>query len=222
MIGLKSSKEAQRELGEYTLFGSTRVYTIEPLPEDLDLHFVLDTIEKKIPKVFFYDIDSIFIGQFKEFVERDVNAFYSDGAIFVTNHQDDEQDLLDDIVHEAAHAVERVFPEYIYDGHLEREFLLKRKTLFHRLQSDKHSVDIDSFLDVKYSREFDEFLYLEIGYPLLTSLTFDLFNSPYAITSLQEYWANGFEGFFTGDPMRIKSISPEIYKKIVTLTDKHS
>ena len=222
MIDLKSSKTAQRNLGEYTLFGSTHVYTIEPLPEDFDLHFVLETIEEKIPKVFFHDIDSIFIGQFKEFLEREINAFYSDGAIFVTNHQSDEGDLLNDIVHEAAHSVERMFPEYIYDGNLEHEFLSKRKTLFQRLGAEGWSVDLNSFLDVKYSTEFDEFLYLEIGYPLLTSLTFDLFNSPYAITSLQEYWANGFEGFFTEDPFRIKSISPEIYKKITTLTDKHT
>jgi hypothetical protein len=222
MINLKSSEEAQRDLGEYVLFGTIRVYTIEPLPEEIDLHSVLQTIEKKIPKVFFHDIDSIFIGQFKEFVERGINAFYSDGAIFVTNHQDDEQDLMDDIVHETAHSVERMFPEHIYDESLEQEFLLKRKTLFSRLKAEDWKLDFEDFLEVKYSPEFDNMLYMEIGYPLLASLTFDLFNSPYAVTSLQEYWANGFEGFFTKDPYRIKSVSPQVYKKITTLIDNHS
>lgn len=212
----------QHNLGEHVLFGTIRVYTIEPLPEELDLYSVLKGIEEKIPKIFFHDIDSIFIGQFKEFAERDINAFYSDGAIFVTNHQDDEGDLLDDIVHEAAHSVERMFPEHIYDELLEREFLLKRKTLFSRLGAEGWRLDLEDFLEVKYSPEFDNMLYVEIGYPLLASLTFDLFNSPYAATSLQEYWANGFEGFFTKDPYRIKSISPQIYKKITTLIDNHS
>jgi len=218
---LKSSRAARKDLGEYTLFGKINVYTLAPVPEVVDVSYVLDVIEEKIPSVFFHDIDSIFIGEFKEFVERDVNAFYSDGAIFVTNWQDSNEDLLDDIVHEAAHAVWRMFPEYIYDDNLEQEFFGKRKRLFHRLRGEGWKISIGPFLKMEYSKEFDEFLYMEIGYPILTNLTFDLFNSPYGITSFQEYWANGFEGFFVDDPYRIKSISPEIYNKITTLINKY-
>ena len=217
----KSSEEIQKKIGEHTLFGAIQVYTLESLPENIDLHAVLRVIEEKIPRIFFHDIDSIFIGQFKEFYEKNINAFYSDGAIFATNHQESDEDLLNDIVHEIAHSVERMFPEHIYDEHLEGEFLTKRKKLFHRLKAEGHHFDPQPFLEVGFSTEFDEFLYMEVGYPLLTSLTFDLFNSPYAITSLQEYWANGFEGFFVADPYRIKSISPEVYNKITTLINKY-
>ena len=191
------------------------------MPSHVDLRLVLDTIEERVPKVFFHNIDSIYVGQFKEFEEKQINAFYSHGAIFVTNLQDNEQDLLDDITHEVAHAVERMFPEYIYDDQLESEFLARRQRLFNRLKREGWDIDIDRFLNIHYTSDFDELLHMEIGYPLLASLTHDLFNSPYAVTSLSEYWANGFEEYFIGDAERIKILSPQIYKKIVTLTEKY-
>jgi len=44
-----------------------------------------------------------------------------------------------------------------------------------------------------------------------------LFFSPYAITALKEYWANGFENYVVGDyndRRKLKEISPELFKKI--------
>ena len=221
MFNLKSSKQAKKELGEHSLFGRVNVYTLQPLPEHIDLQHVIETVEERVPSVFFHDIDSIFIGHFKEFDENDSNAFYSDGALFITNKQSTDEDLLDDIVHETAHAVERMFPEYIYDSELEAEFVGKRKRLFQRLKSDGWDVDLDDFVQVGFSKEFDEFLYMGVGYPILSAHTTDLFNSPYGATSIQEYWANGFEGFFVRSPHRIKKISPQIHNKITTLINKY-
>jgi hypothetical protein len=217
----KSADTAREVLGEYLLFSSINVYTLRPLPDNVSLLSVLGTIEERIPQVFFHNIDSIYIGHFEEFEKRSINAFYSHGALFVTNDQSSEADLIDDIVHETAHAVEKMFPEHIYDASLESEFLSKREKLFNRLKREGWDFKISQFLDTHYTREFDELLYMEIGYPSLASLTHDLFNSPYGITSLQEYWANGFEAYFLGDAQRIKSLSPQVYKKITTLIEKY-
>ena len=203
MFNFKSSAQAKKELGEHTLFGRVNIYTLQTLPENIDLQYVIETIEERVPSVFFHDIDSIFIGYFKEFEERDINAFYSDGALFITNEQMNDEDLLDDIVHETAHAVERMFPEY------------------HRLKSEGWDIDLDDFVQVGYSTELDQFFYMEVGYPAMSSLTVDLFNSPYGATSIQEYWANGFEGFFLKNPQRIRKISPQIYNKMTTLINKY-
>jgi hypothetical protein len=63
-------------------------------------------------------------------IEKGVNALYEDGAIYITNNQTDEMDMIDDIVHELAHSVENNFPDVIYgDGKLEAEFL-RKKTCF--------------------------------------------------------------------------------------------
>jgi len=221
MFNLKSSEQVRKELGEHSLFGRVNIYTLQPLPDHIDLEYVIETIRKRVPSVFFHNIDSIFIGYFKEFEEKDINAFYSDGALFITNEQTTNEDLLDDIIHETAHAVERMFPEHIYDHNLESEFVGKRKRLFQRLKSDGWNVDLDDFVQVGYSNDFDDLLYMEIGYPILSAHTVDLFNSPYGATSIQEYWANGFEGFFLKNPQRIKEISPQIYNKITTLINKY-
>ena len=64
---------------------------------------------------------------------------------------------------------------------------------------------------------FDEFLYKTVGYETLVNITMGLFISPYAATSLKEYFANGFEAYFIGDRSYLKKISPYIYDKIEQL-----
>lgn len=226
-MNFKDSSQSKNELGEHILFGAIQVYTLQPLPDDVNLSAVLKNIEEKIPKMFFHNIDSIYIGHFKEFDENDTNAFYSDGALFITNDQDNDADLLDDIIHETAHAVELEYEGYIYDLDLEREFLAKRKRLYDRLSTGRDGnpftsslaslINKEDFFRLEYNKDFDDLLYQDLGYDFLHNVSYDLFVSPYAITSLQEYWANGFENYFIGDSKDVKSISPVLYNKIETL-----
>lgn len=203
---------------EYVIFGDKMVYINDPLPEGFDTQYVIDTLQKLVPAHFAHEVDYIVVGQNDEFAERDINAVFKDGAIYVTNDQDDEDDMLDDIVHELAHAVEKMFGAEIYgDGDIELEFLGKRKRLFDLLKAD-YGEDINvlsrHFLNVEYSKKFDEFLYRVIGYPKLTTVTMGLFISPYGITSLREYFANGMEEYFLRDREYMNTISPELYSKI--------
>ena len=46
----------------------------------------------------------IYVGDFSHFEERDTNAAYENGAIYIINVQDNAMDMADDIVHEIAHA----------------------------------------------------------------------------------------------------------------------
>ena len=41
-----------------------------------------------------------------------------------------------------------------------------------------------------------------------------LFVSPYGATSIQEYFANGFEKYYLDNPRRVRDISPILYRKI--------
>jgi hypothetical protein len=68
---------------------------------------------------------------------------------------------------------------------------------------------------VEYDSKLDLFLYKEIGYGNLCSMTMGLFVSPYGATSLREYFANGFEEFFSGDREYLKRISPELFNKLM-------
>lgn len=209
-----SSSRSLKENKERTLHNKF-VFTQDPLPEDIDLDYVLEHIERRIPIHLFHLIDSILIGDFNFLNKRDINASYMDGAIYVTNRQHDEGDMIDDIVHELAHSVEELYRNDIYiDQSIEEEFLGKRKRLCNILSSEGAKVPMTSCLESEYNKSFDEFLYKDVGYEKLVSLTMGLFNSPYAATSLREYFANGFEAYFIGDRKYLQNISPFLYKKL--------
>ena len=76
------------------------------------------------------------------------------------------------------------------------------------------------FFDVEYSQKLDMFFYRDVGYDALSMLTVGLFVSPYGATSLREYFANGFEEYFTGEPHNLKKISPQLYIKFQNLVEK--
>ena len=209
----KSSKISENS--NLSFFGSINVFVKDPLPEDISLRIVLRRIESLLPYYFVNNIDAVYVGRFEEFVEMDTNAAYKDGALYITSDQYDEDDMIDDIVHEIAHAVEELAYEEIYaDDKIELEFLGKRKRLQSILKNEGFNVNRFDFLNPQYSKEFDMFLYREVGYPLMTTLTMGLFVSPYAATSLREYFARGFEEYYLKDKNYLTKISPMLYNKV--------
>ena len=216
----KTGEKALNERTEFYTFNDTFVYVKDPLPDNIDVSHVLEKIQRRVSSHLTNNIDSIFIGEFDDFIERGTNAFYKDGAIYVSNLQDDGDDMVDDIVHEISHSVEKTFSMYIYaSGSLEEEFLGKRKRLYNMLVASEAKIlpEESDFDNPEYSLEFDEYLYQDLGYPLLSNLTMGLFNSPYAITSLSEYYANGFEEYFLRDKRHLKLVSPVLYNVIEEL-----
>jgi hypothetical protein len=206
-----------------TLHGSTPVVVKDNLINDgISLASVISKIETIVPKFFTYGLDSIYVGDFDQFNDRGINAFYDDGSLYISNFQDDEADMIDDIVHEIAHHVEENHGMDIYgDKRLEKEFLGKRKKLYYLLDAEGYDVNIMDFLNPEFSREFDEFLSEKVGYPVLSGITQGLFYSPYGATSLREYFANGFENFhIKKDYNYLQIMSPVLYNKIENLLDK--
>jgi hypothetical protein len=210
-----SSEKVLNERKEYHLFNRIYVYIKDPLPQDINLTLVIQRIENTIPEHLTQDVDSIFIGQFEELIAREVEAVYDKGTIYLTNVQDDDDDIFDDIVHEIAHSIENWAGIEIYgDGAIEREFTAKRKKLFAILKSLNYDVQLIDFLDTEYSKNFDFFLYKTVGYDKLNLLTVGLFPSAYSATSIREYFAIGFEEYLYGDRKELKLNSPFLYERI--------
>ena len=210
-----SHQESIKSQNIYNIFGNTKVVVKDPLPDDIDSVYVFKKIDNLIPDYLKSNVDLVYIGQFEEFKQRDINALYKDGALYITNHQDDENDMIDDIIHEMAHSVEEIAGEEIYgDKKVENEFLGKREKLFYLLREQGYNISLERFLNPIYNKDFDMFLHREIGYPLMVSLTMGLFTSPYSATSLREYFANGFEQYFLKDRNYLKNLSPILYNRI--------
>jgi len=210
--------EKNRQMDNFYTPNGINVYVKDPLTNGLDMEEIVNTVEERIPSRFLSEVEMIIVGQLEEFEDRQINAMYKDGCLYITNEQDDADDLIDDIVHEMAHAIERQrkFNDFIYDdGLVEKEFLGKRKRLFHMLGEPMDKM-LD-YINPEYDKKFDMYLYKDLGYDKLRGETHSLFFSPYAITALKEYWANGFENYIVGDHsdrQKLKEISPELYKKI--------
>ena len=165
-----------------------------------DFKQALEKLEKALPGYFLMQgIDIIYVGEFEDLRERDLNAAYADGAIYVLPEQSSEQDFLDDIVHEVAHSLEERFTDFIYgDGKIQQEYKEKYLKLIGLMGKQAQIAIPEKFLKTvpfEYDPEWDEFLYQTVGYDILHILTPGLFASPYGATSLREYWANAFEHF---------------------------
>jgi len=210
----ESTWRAQRNKKEYTLFDHITVIVTDSLPENINLQAILRQIEKQVPEHLLRDVDSVYIGKFKELEERQVDSIYFNGSLLITNDQPSNKELFSTFIHEFGHAVEELDRDYIYgDNELAREFLAKRKTLYNLLKDD-YPLDKRQFLTIEFTPSFDELAYKDIGYDNLGVITNGLFISPYACTSLREYFANGFEHYFLKDGREIREICPKLYRKI--------
>ena len=215
----KSSEKHLLERREYSLFNKTVVFIKDPLPKEVNMTKVIKDIEKKLPSVLAHDLDAIYVGQFPELNSREVESVYMNGAVFISNKQNSVEEMCSSVVHEVAHGVEERYGEDIYgDSELVSEFLAKRKKLSNLLQQQGINCNMKMFLGLDYNQQFDDFLYKEVGYDLVNRLAANLFVSPYAATSMREYFANGFEHFFCKEPEYLEKISPKLYSKILSLT----
>lgn len=209
----ESAKKGKNLKDTYNMNG-VYVFIKDRLPEHVNPEFVFKYINARVPFHLTTGIDIIYIGEFPEMQEREINAYYEDGAIYVTNRQDEEMDMIDDIIHELAHAVERNNDEIIYgSGALQNEFMAKRKNLLLRLK-DIHDVPEDFTTNMDYDKDIDMFLYKTVGYEILNQLVTNIFISGYAATSVSEYFARGFEEYFIGDKDKIRQLSPVLYRII--------
>jgi len=176
--------------------------------------------QKLVPPFLRRGIKKIVIGTSGHMDKNDFSGMFRSGVIYLSNSEQDET-ILDELVHETAHSVEELHREDIYsDGEISREFIIKREALWHRLKNKGFEIPLDTFLELQYSKEVDYFLYKKVGYPILRSLSYDLFFSPYAATSVREYFANAFEAYWLREePGRLKKLSPKLYNKIINITE---
>jgi len=191
----------------------------DKLPDNIDLGKVLETIKMICPSNLLEKVKSIKIGNYQKLRSRGVDAIFdSDSNLIITNDQDNNYDIMNDIVHEMAHIAEDIFSNNIYsDDKIKYELVNKREKLRNRLKYQGYDTNQYDCKSLKYDKLFDNFLWKDIGYSNLAQMSHDIFLSPYAATSLREYWADAFEDYFLKDPNMVKQYSPAVYEKINNL-----
>lgn len=191
------------------------------LTGDIDINRVLGVL-KQLPSPVMQTADAICVGDFFFLKKRQVEALFDDRTIYITNVQESESEFLKNLVHELAHGCEETYYGDIYeDGTIKEEFVNKRNRMYEILSAYGYNqMPKESYLNPEYDENFDLFLYKTVGYPKLDSFLNGLFLSPYAATSLREYFANGFEKFFLQNPEEVAKISPALYSKIILFSEK--
>jgi hypothetical protein len=211
---VKRLKEQQNI--EYLLFNSIPIIIKDKLSNNIDIKNLINSIENALPYSFRKLINSIIILDDPTFSQRKINAFYYNSSLYISNNQDNENDILDDIVHEYSHALEEKFEEEIYfDGSIKDEFISKRNQLERILRTSGYDTEKYNFKEINYNKSLDSLLLSVVGYEKFQNLTnHRLFINPYAATSLREYFATGFEEYILGDHKELQVISPRLYKKL--------
>ena len=209
----------EHKVQKHRIFNHIELFIKDPFPDNINIENILDRLQKEIPEHFLNEIDMILVGDFPALKKRGADAMYAEGAIYLSNSTSGEDDTYDDLIHEIAHSLESGYSMELYgDGQLEYEFVGKRKMLYHLLVQHGYQRPMMDFINADYNEDFDIFLYKEVGYDTIRNIAPNLFLSPYAATSLREYFANGFEALYMGqDKDYIKRVSPKLYEKLEQL-----
>ena len=214
---IRESASKRREYYIHSQFDTIPILIKDPfMSDEVNMEEFIDEIETRIPRHLLQNIEIIYVGDFPDLDGR--NAAYIDGAIYITNKEPTTHDMLENVIHEIAHSIESAHGTQIYgDNKLQNEFLGKREKLKAILDAHGYELPEKYYINTEYTRAFDEFLSDRVGYPTLLSLTMGLFASPYGATSLREYFANGFEKVYLGEPRLVKETSPVLYNTIAKL-----
>tara|TARA_Y100001963_G_scaffold143483_1_gene214438 strand:+ start:474 stop:1175 length:702 start_codon:yes stop_codon:yes gene_type:complete len=217
----RSLEKSKNQRDHFSLFGRISIYINNPLvSEEVDFEQIVSYLEENIPPHMFDEIDLIMVGENPYLDEKELEATYKDGAILIRSTLLNNRDYIENILHEMAHGLEYRYGMFIYsDFKLEQEFLGKRERFYHLASAEGYDIEYNDFMNPEYSKEFDDFLYKEIGYEKLNNLLMGLFISPYAATSLQEYFANGVENYFLDDRDYLRKISPVLTEKIIRILE---
>jgi len=218
MSWLEESVKRSKKLKDHYMLKGIDIFVKDQLPQEIDIDFVIRYVAKRLPDHVLSNIEIIYVGLFHDLVVRDINALWQNGAIYITNNQDSEMDMIDDLIHEIAHSNEKQYERIVYeDNSLEEEFLVKRKQLAHILKQKGYDLPTGFIYNVEYDKVIDDFLYETVTYDVLWQMVPGIFPSPYAATSLREYWAKGFEEFYMGNPQDLKKIAPSLFSKLMQI-----
>ena len=125
-------REAQNNRVDFYTPTGLHVFFKDQLIDDtIDVEAAVAKFESFMPRHLLSCIEMVIFGDFEEFHERGINAFYDSGTVYISNVQDDINDILDDLIHELSHAVEEKYGYDIYgDQKIHHEFYNKRMHLY--------------------------------------------------------------------------------------------
>jgi len=216
--------ENQKFKQEYYLYNKILIFIKDQIfPTDINMEDVILTTEYFIPQIHCNELDDIFIGDFSLLKEIKVN--YSNGAIYISNYQQDIHSLKNDFITGIARASEDLNRKYLYnDGRLEKEFIDKRIKLFNIMNgiSFTNRRKIDLFMDLDYSEKFIKHLFnIFPDRDKIRDMTSSFLLYPECMFSIKDYYIHNFLYYYfyykTKDIDKIIEFCPIFCQKIIDI-----
>ena len=82
------------------------------------------------------------------------------------------------------------------------------------LKSHDYNPPVERQYKTEFMQEIDDYLYKEVTYDAMWHFVGGLFPSPYAATSLREYFARGFEEYVMGHKHELAQLCPVLFRKL--------
>ena len=79
-----SFQKSLKERKEYYLY-DIPMYIINNFPDSIDIQYLLEELKDIVPYEFMVGLDGIYVGDFPDFKERDIQAVLKDNAIYISN-----------------------------------------------------------------------------------------------------------------------------------------
>ena len=111
---------------EYYIY-NIPLFLVNEVGASVDIPEFCAEVEEHLPRELLQNVEVVYIGDFKKLVQR--NATYSNGAIYMTNLEPTNFDMLENFIHETAHSLEPQYGMMIYEDDLINEFKGKRERL---------------------------------------------------------------------------------------------
>lgn len=189
-----------------------------PIEGSISLARIASELEEVLSWALFQDIKEIRVGEYQELEDRNISAFTFKDKIYISSKLPTEEHYKRVIIHELAHVVLKYYGKKIFeDGKLQDEFIAKRRQLFYLLKTNnKPTIGVEHFLDPSFSQFFDDFLFFVTGYDYLDALNrqHGIVPTVYSLTSLEEYFSDGFESFFFDELEMLKTSCNVLFNKV--------
>lgn len=186
---------------------------------DLDLAEVKQALIT-LPKYLYSNTKTIYVHDAESLQSKQLDSLHNNNGTIEINANSCKsiKNLLKLLIHELYHSLEldisRQFTEQY--SNTVNEYRANKTKVLGKIKSDPRLEKPSRYYYslIHYDSGFDDYLVNRITYPVLFNRITDLFCTPYALTSISEYIAIGFEVFLFENKEWVHIYNPMLYKLI--------
>ncbi len=177
---------------------------------------------RQLPLYLFSNLEKIYIYPSSQLNKSNFVGYSINKSIFIDcDGLKSNKDIIKVLIHECFHTIENKIKIQFNQQYqnTKNEYLQKKKKVLDSISNINSFVnpELNYYNTTEYDKQFDFYLYKQVGYDNLYFKLFDIFPNAYSMTSLSEYIAVCFEIYFFENKEWLSKYCNEVYKLITGL-----